>query len=212
MIKLVAKIRKKEESPKEIRQSGFCPAILYGPKRENLLLKVPQKDFSLVLKEAGTTQFIDLFFEGEKEPLSVLIKDVSRHYLTGKIIHIDFYQPDLTKTIETLVPLEFVGSAPAERKGGVLVKNLKEIEVESLPKNLPKSILVDLSSLTDFDSKILVKDIKFPEGVKPLISLETVVVSVEETSREEVIEEEVKEEVSQIGKETAGTEEEKKEE
>ncbi len=212
MIKLVAKIRKKEESPKKIRQSGFCPAILYGPKRENLLLKVPQKDFSLVLKEAGTTQFVDLFFEGEKESLSVLIKDVSRHYLTGKIIHVDFYQPDLTKTIETLVPLEFVGSAPAERKGGVLIKTLKEIEVESLPKKLPKSISVDLSSLTEFDSKILVKDIKFPEGVKPLISLETVIVSIGEAGKEEVIEEGVKEEVGQIEKETAGSEEEKKEE
>ena len=212
MIKLVAKIRKKEEDPKEIRQSGFCPAILYGPKRENLLLKVPQKDFSLVLKEAGTTQFVDLFFEGEKEPLSVLIKDVSRHYLTGKIIHIDFYQPDLTRTIETLVPLEFVGSAPAERKGGVLIKNLKEIEVESLPKRLPKSIPVDLSSLTEFDSKILVKDIKFPEGVRPLISLETVIVSIGEAGREEIVEEGAKEEVGQVEKETAGSEEEKKEE
>ena len=212
MIKLVAKIRKKEENPKEIRQSGFCPAILYGPKRENLLLKVPQKDFSLVLKEAGTTQFVDLFFEGEKEPLSVLIKDVSRHYLTGKIIHIDFYQPDLTRTIETLVPLEFVGSAPAERKGGVLIKNLKEIEVESLPKKLPKSIPVDLSSLTEFDSKILVKDIKFPEGVRPLISLETVIVSIGEAGREEIVEEGAKEEVGQVEKETAGSEEEKKEE
>ncbi|MCD6085948.1 50S ribosomal protein L25 [bacterium] len=212
MIKLVAKIRKKEEDPKEIRQSGFCPAILYGPKRENLLLKVPQKDFSLVLKEAGTTQFVDLFFEGEKEPLSVLIKDVSRHYLTGKVIHIDFYQPDLTKTIETLVPLEFVGSAPAERKGGVLIKNLKEIEVESLPKKLPKSIPVDLSSLTEFDSKILVKDIKFPEGVRPLISLETVIVSIGEAGREEIVEEGAKEEVGQVEKETAGSEEEKKEE
>jgi len=210
MIKLVAKIRKKEENPKEIRQSGFCPAILYGPKRENLLLKVPQKDFSLVLKEAGTTQFVDLFFEGEKEPLSVLIKDVSRHYLTGKIIHIDFYQPDLTRTIETLVPLEFVGSAPAERKGGVLIKNLKEIEVESLPKKLPKSIPVDLSSLTEFDSKILVKDIKFPEGVRPLISLETVIVSIGEAGREEIVEEGAKEEVGQVEKETAGSEEEKK--
>jgi len=144
--------------------------------------------------------------------LSVLIKDVSRHYLTGKIIHVDFYQPDLTKTIETLVPLEFVGSAPAERKGGVLIKTLKEIEVESLPKKLPKSISVDLSSLTEFDSKILVKDIKFPEGVKPLISLETVIVSIGEAGKEEVIEEGVKEEVGQIEKETAGSEEEKKEE
>jgi len=63
-----------------------------------------------------------------------------------------------------------------------------ELEIEALPKDLPKDIKVDLSSLINFDSIIAVKDIKLPEGVTTNVNPEEVIASVYEP-KEEVIEE-----------------------
>ena len=72
----------------------------------------------------------------ENKNFSVLIKEIQRDSLSGKILHLDFFQPPVREKIEVSVPIIYEGEAPAVKKGGVLVKNLSEIELKGFWKDL----------------------------------------------------------------------------
>ena len=187
MISLEAKIRKIQgKKTKSLKKIGIIPAILYGPEIKNALLEVNLTEFKKVLKEAGENTMIELEAEGaEKKEYAVLIKNVGYGPISSDPIHIDFYQPNLSKELEASIPLEFVGNAPALQLGGTLLKNMQELKIKSLPQNLPHNIKVDISSLNTFEDSILVKDLILPKNVKVMDSLEETVVKVMEPEKVE---------------------------
>ena len=167
MLTLKAEIRKiSGKSVKTLRQKGVLPAVLYGPGLKNSLsLEVNLKEFEKVFMEAGESSMISLEVGGKKSP--VLVHEIERDGISGKLIHVDFYQPKAGQMIETKVPLVFEGLALAVKDlGGTLVKNIQEVHVRALPENLPHQILVDISGLKTFEDNILIKDLVLPEGVK----------------------------------------------
>ena len=194
-----------------LRRESLIPAELYGHDLENIHLSVPAKDFSKLFKEAGESTIINLNLENKKLP--VLIHEVSVDPLSDKIIHIDFYQVRMDEKITTSVPLEFIGEAPAvKEKEGILVKAVQEIEVEALPGDLPHNIEVDISQLSDIGMSIHVKDLKIDKKVKVLADPETVVATVTEPAKEEVVEKPITvEEVKVEGEEKKKEEGEEKE-
>ncbi|MEK7124694.1 MAG: 50S ribosomal protein L25 [Patescibacteria group bacterium] len=176
MISLVAKTREKG-NVKALKKTGQVPAVVYGPKEKNLTLQVDEKDFMKIFKQAGESSLIELNVDKLKKP--VLIHEIQKDPVSGKIIHIDFYQPDLKKEVEVKIPLVFEGTALAEKDlGGTLVKNILEIEVKALPQDLPHEIKVSIDSLKTFEDHILVKDLHLPEGVKVMKDLSEIVASV----------------------------------
>ena len=168
MLALSVKTRKVlGKKVKALRKGGVFPAILYGAKTKPINLEVDLKEFEKIFKEAGESSLISLEVEGKKTP--VLVHQIQRDPLTYQFIHVDFYQPDLEKEIVAKVPLIFEGEAPGVKElGGTLVKNLSELDVKALPQNLPHEIKVDVTCLKTFEDKVLVKDLKVPEGVKIL--------------------------------------------
>lgn len=178
---------------KLLREQGFIPAVLYGKKTPACSLQVDFQDFKDVYKQAGDTDIIDVIIEdGKKEETkSVLIYNVSNHFLNGSPIHIDFYEVEMDKPIIAHVPITFIGESPAVKLGGVLVKPTQEIEIEALPMDIPHEIVVDISVLTDFDQTLCIKDIKFPSKVKILIDENTPVVTINAPISEEELEKEL---------------------
>jgi len=128
---------------------------------------------------------------GKQNKALRLIYNVSNHFLDGLPIHIDFYEVEMDKLITAHVPVVFVGESPAVKLGGVLVKPTQEIEVEALPMDLPHEIVVDISTLTDFDQTLCVKDINFSPKVKVLIDENTPVATVNAPITEEELEKEL---------------------
>lgn len=153
---------------------GYIPGVLYGPGIENVVLEVDSKEFEKTFKEIGETSLVVL--DSGKNKYKVLIHETQRDPLTGKIIHVDFYQPNLKEEVEVAIPLIFEGEPPAVKDlGGTLVKNILEIDVKALPEKLPHDIKVDVGGLMTFDDAVLVKDLKVPDGVKILKDLEETV-------------------------------------
>jgi len=143
-MELKAILRDTKKNPKQYLKEGYVPAELYGKGIENIHVAVNQKEFTDVLKAAGESIIIDLVLEKEnkKEVHSVLIYEIQRHYLSHQPIHIDFYQVQKGQKIKTHIPIEFVGESPAVKNlGGVLVKNMDEVEVEALPRICPAVLL-----------------------------------------------------------------------
>ncbi len=201
MISIKAKNRKGK-----ISESGFLPAVLYGPGIENISLEVDKKEFDKMFKEVGET-LIGLDVDGKT--YSVLIYDTQTDPMTMQTMHVDFYQPNLKEEVETEVPLELTGEAPALKLGGTLITNMKELTVKALPKDLPNKIRIDVSSLMTFEDAITVKDIIVPAGVKIIDHPEEIVVQVVEPEK---VEEELAKPIEEVEKEPEKAGEKKEEE
>lgn len=174
------------KSVKTLREQGFIPAEFYGHNIKNEHIAVKKDEFKKVFKEAGENTVISLNVGGKKQ--NVLIHDIQEDRISGEIFHVDFYNVRMDEKITAKIPVEFDGVAPAVKEyGGILNKTLSEIEVEALPADLPKNIIVDVSPLAELNQSIYVKDIEFPKGVKVTLDPETVIVSVSEPMKEEVV-------------------------
>src|SRR3990167_5520227 len=157
----------KKGAVSRIRTSGGIPAVLYGHKIKNANLALDAKEFGLVYKTAGESSVLKLEVEGEKSPRNVLIHDTALDPVKGSVAHIDLYEVLMDEKIRTGIHLIFEGeSAAVKSEGGVLVKNIYEIEVEALPADLPHEIKVDISKLATFQDSITLADLPVSPKVK----------------------------------------------
>lgn len=209
MISLEAKTRETTgKANKSIMEQGRIPAVVYGSGMKNSLVDVDDKEFRKVLKQAGESSLVELLVGKEKKP--VLVHEIQRDPITDKIIHIDFFQPNLKEEVEVSIPLVFEGVAPAEKDlGGTLNKNILEIEVKALPQNLPHEIKVNIESLKTFEDHIMVKDLALPSGVVATKNPEEIVAAVLPPQK---IEEELAKEITENVEDIEKVEKPKKEE
>jgi len=178
------KVEKRDLSikPNNLREDGLIPAVIYGPVDKPEHIQIPMNEFLRAWNEAGESTIIDI--KGLDEDKEVLIKEVQMHPVKDTPLHIDFYAIERGKTLTLNVPLEFTGEAPAEKLGGIVVKVMHEVEVETRPRDIPQYLEVNLELLENLESVLKVGDIKLPEGVKILDDLEEVVASVTEQKEE----------------------------
>jgi large subunit ribosomal protein L25 len=176
MITLNAEARDVKVNPKMIRRTGNIPAVYYGSKHAATSITVNKIAFVKAYQSAGESTIISL-----KTPtgtIDALIHDVALDPIIGDAIHVDFYIVAKDHKIEVDVPVEFTGTAPAEKLGGVIVKVLHEIRIEALPGKLPPHFIVDLAKLTGLDSHITIGDLAFPDGVRSVMPLSEIVAGV----------------------------------
>ncbi len=162
---------------KNLRDQGFLPAVIYGEKVQSQAVSIPYTDFEKAYREAGESAIITLDVEGT--PYNVLISDVRRDPLKGKPLHADFYAVRMDRALRAKVPLVFTGESSAVKEGGILVKVAQELEVEALPKDLPRELTVDISGLASFEAKLAVRDVPLPAGVKMVSDANDTIVLVE---------------------------------
>ena len=183
MITLAIEKRDVKIDVQSLREAGKMPADFYGPKEKSTSVMVSTVEFIKVYKKAGESSVI-ILKDGEEEH-EALIHDIDVHPLTGAPRHADFYVIEKGKKVKVHVPLTFIGISPAvKEKGAILVKVLRELEIEAAPKDLPHELTVDISSLVEFSSTILAKDIAIPAGVTLIALPEEVVASVAEAKEE----------------------------
>jgi len=167
---------------KKMRAGGKLPAVLYGPKDDATALTLSLLEFQKAFREAGESTVITL--SGLDEDKDVLVQDIAYDPVTSAPLHVDFYAIEKGKKVTVNVPIEFIGEAPVLKLGGVLTKVLYELEVEAMPKDLPHEIIVDVSSLAEFDSHITVADVTMPAGVTILNNAEDTIVVASEVIEE----------------------------
>lgn len=192
MEEIVLEAQKRQEAGtrkvNRLRKRALIPAVVYGEGKQPLSIQLVARDFlNLIAVHRGESFVLKLKVRdnGKYQERSVLIKQIQHHPVRDDVIHVDFNEISLTKTIRVKVPLVAVGEAVGVKlDGGVLDHILWELEIECLPAQIPESIEVNVSGLKIGDS-LHVKDLAVPEGVKFLNDPEAAVLAVAMPRKEE---------------------------
>ena len=149
---------------RKLKAAGAVPAVIYGAKDEPEPLQVSRRDINAMLSHAaGENILVELEVAGKSR--LALVQEVQHAPVGGAILHIDFHAVSMDEKIQADVPLEPVGTANGVKNmGGLLEQNLRTLEIECLPRDLPDVLRVDVSGLNIGDA-IHVREIPLPEGV-----------------------------------------------
>ena len=195
-----------------LRRQGITPVHLFGHGIESQALQCDTARLQQVLAEAGKTKLINFKIDGEKKARSVIVREVEIELPRRGLVHVDFYQVRKAEEMKVEVPVVLVGEAPALKvRENTLLQELDTLSVECLPANIPASVELDISSLTESEQVLRVKDIELEKGVTVLNDPEVVVAKISALRVEEVVEEVVEEAVEAPG-EAPPPEEESREE
>jgi large subunit ribosomal protein L25 len=173
---------KRELKPKRamnrIRREGRVPAVIYGNKSQATAVAVPGVDLLTRVRTAAKQRLIKLKSAApELDGKHVILKDIQRTPVSGKILHVDFYEVDLAKSLRVAVPLLFTGRAIGVADGGILQPLEREVEVECLPLEIPEAIEVDVSGLGIHDV-MHISSLIFASNVRPIFDSDYPVVTV----------------------------------
>jgi len=162
-----------------LRRQGVIPVHLFGHNIESVALQCDAAQLQRVLTQAGKTRLVTLKLDKAKMPRNVVVREMQREPRTGELLHVDFYQVKMTEKIKVEVPIVLVGEAPAlKSKENTLLRELDNLTIECLPDQIPASIELDLSSLTEAEQAIQVKDIVLGEGITVFNNPEHIVVRI----------------------------------
>ncbi len=161
----------------KIRKQGLVPGNVYGPDFKSQSVSVRHKDLVKTYKKVGETGVVYLSLD--KDNIPVLIKTIQKHPVSGSLLHIDFRKIDLSKKIETAVPVKTIGVSEAvSQKSGVLLVQSDTLLIEALPEDIPSHIEVDISVIKEIGQEIKVVDLKKSDKYEVKTPAEKVVVSV----------------------------------
>ena len=173
-----------------LRRAGVLPANVYGHGVPSVSVQVGVDEFVATLRSAARNEVIDLKVSGERASRPVVIHHLQRHPLTDRLLHADFYQVSLREKMRADVPLVIVGHSDAVSTfSGILLPGIEALHVEALPLDIPGHIEADISSLTELESAVHVRDLIVPPELTVLTDPDVVVAQV--ASPRVVTEEEV---------------------
>lgn len=172
---------------RKLRSKDQLPVVLYGPEYKNGLAGVVSvRAVTPVANSAHRdTTLIELGF-ADGGSATALIRDVQRHPLTRRVIHIDFYQVLKGHMIKVEVPIRVVNEELCKGikdDGGVLVYGERAILVEVQPSDIPEEIVFDAQAL-EVGSEVFVRDLALPEGVTAVTDADLLVLHVEQPKEE----------------------------
>ncbi|KGM50778.1 50S ribosomal protein L25 [Lysobacter concretionis Ko07 = DSM 16239] len=152
---------------RRLRHAGKIPAIVYGgTAAPQPVLLDQEKIWVASQNEWFYSTILDLDVDGKVE--SVLLRDMQRHPYKQIIMHLDFMRVNQKEVLRASVPLHFINEdiSPAGKNADVIImKELVQVEVSCLPKDLPENLQVDLSEL-ELGDIIHLSKIQLPEGVE----------------------------------------------
>lgn len=147
--------------------------MVYGRGEDPVSFAVGSRELRQALAHAGAV--LDLRIDGAGGT-PVVVKDLTRHPVSGETVHVDLLRVRLDRPIEATVVLELTGadSAPGVKEGGVLEQITHELTIEALPNDIPDSLTHDVSELQIGDT-VTLEALRTPSTVKLLDEEETVI-------------------------------------
>jgi large subunit ribosomal protein L25 len=158
-----------KNAARRVRAEGKVPGVVYGAGKETAVIAVDPRQVLRILKsESGHNTIFDLAMGSDRE--KAMIVDWQFEPIKGKLLHVDLQRIAMDKKLTVTVPIILKGEAAGVKtEGGILEQLLREVEIECLPADIPKSIEADVSHLV-FGVELRVKDLPHSEKLKFLTS------------------------------------------
>jgi large subunit ribosomal protein L25 len=189
-------------SARRLRRESLVPGVIYGGGEDPQHFAVDARILRNTLAHAG--QVIEISLDGANS--NVLIKDVQRHPVRGEAVHVDLLRVRMDVSIHATVPIDFTGSdaAPGVTEGGIFNQELREVNIEALPGDIPDTIQHDVSGLA-INETITLAVLTAPPGVTLLDDPETVIATITPPTLEPV-DDEIETETEIVGDEAVDSE------
>jgi large subunit ribosomal protein L25 len=166
-----------------LRAAGRVPAVVYGTRKdgatgpESVALAVDPKAVLRILhSDSGANTLINLRFDGTES--RVMVKEYQLDPITHALLHADFYQLAMDKMITVTVPVLVKGVPEGVKtQGGLLDFVTREIQIQSLPTDIPEHIDVDVTTL-QLHQSIRLRDLPENPKWKPVSDPDTMIVHV----------------------------------
>lgn len=173
---------------KQLRSRGLIPAAIYSGKsslgeKSVVNISLDLKNFIEIYAEAGETSIVTVVVDN-KSKYETLIHEIQVDPITLSPIHVGLFEVDLTQTIDTNVPVEIINEEIHEKvksNEAIIIRLLEEIEVRSLPNNIPSKFEIDSLQLKEIGDVLTIKDsVRYDKSkVEILTDIEEVVVKLD---------------------------------
>ncbi len=166
---------------RELRRRELIPAVFYGRGVATMALAVAPKELTRALTTSYRRNVV-LRLKADGQERTVMVKEVQDDPVTGRLLHVDFYEVSDERTVEVDVPLTTSGRAQGVVKGGQLTVVYRTLPVHTVPSKILDKIEVDVTPL-DIGQTFCVKDLDLPEGVQVTLSPSATLISVQVDKR-----------------------------
>jgi large subunit ribosomal protein L25 len=159
-----------KNAARRVRVKGMIPGVIYGAQEASVAVEVDPKQITRILhSESGHNTIFDLEIDGASSlqvtpKTKAMIVDWQYEPIKGTLIHIDLKRIAMDKVIRVEVPIQLVGvPVGVKTQGGILDQVLREVEIETLPADIPSHIGADVSQLSIGD---VIRVADLPHGGK----------------------------------------------
>lgn len=152
---------------RRLRHTGKVPAIIYGGHKDAQALVLDQQNLLTMIGDERFYSSIVQLKVSDGSQQEAIVKDVQMHPARNVVVHVDLQRVIETEQIRLKLPIHFKGesiSPGVKVQGGVVSHMRADVEVVTLPKDLPEFLELDMSGMSLNETKFL-SDIPLPAGV-----------------------------------------------
>ena len=155
---------------KTLRIQGLIPMNMFGYGTDSQALQCDLSQLNKILPIAGTNIPISINIDGETKDASetiCFVRDLQWDPISDKLLHVDLYRVDTSRTVTIEVPITLTGTSDAIiNMGGTLIQPVSSVTVQGLPLNIPTEFVLDIASLDGFDKSILISDLETDDSIE----------------------------------------------
>jgi large subunit ribosomal protein L25 len=167
-----------KQAARQLRAAGQIPAVVYGHGIDETLSVALDPDAlgAALENPKGFNALLEVNIADASKHV-VLVREVQRHPVSRKILHVDFVAPDLEAVLISNVPVRTTGKSVGMITGGLLQTPYREVRLSSKPGDIPTEVLVDITHLDHGDS-IMASEMVLPGGVSAIYDRDYMVTKV----------------------------------
>jgi len=141
---IILNATERTKKSKKLREEGFIPGVIYGDSvAKTDSVKFEEVPLKKILTRHGSN--VKLWVKLGEDKKFGFIKEIQRHPVTNKIIHLDVQLVSKNHEIKLQIPIIFKGEGDLRKRQLQLQNHKSQIEVLGKIDLMPEVISVDVS-------------------------------------------------------------------
>lgn len=189
------KIQKRTQKGSKIRSNNKIPGVIYGGGLESTAIEADLLEFTNLFREKGTSKTFEVKLDGKKH--IVYIREVQKALMNQHLFtHFDLVKVSADDIMTSEVRISLLNKDVVEKKGLIVNSTLQTVNLEYQVGKGISFVEVDIAHLEEHDS-LLISDLVVSKDMKILNDPSQIILSISKP-REEVIEEDEEEEITEV--------------